>query len=80
MAAITPQTFAEVNVSERGDLQKLFRNNVAAIEQAINDKLFIISEEYSYWKESDRRVDLLALDKGEHSENSAIVTANSCSS
>ena len=76
MTAIAPQEFANVNVSERADLQRLLRDNPAALEQALDEKVFIFSEEYSNWKESERRVDLLALDKGNRTEDSSVVTAN----
>jgi RecB family endonuclease NucS len=76
MTAIMPRTFAEVNVSERGHLQKLLRENPSALEQAIDEKLFIISEEDSNWIDSDRRVDLLALDKGSRTEDSQAITVN----
>lgn len=44
---------------ERQDLQALLRDNPSAI----SSDLLIISEEFSTWQDSSRRVDLLALDR-----------------
>src|SRR5208282_5313931 len=76
MILVPPRRFDEVDVKERGGLQKLLRDNPAALEQAVEEKLLIICEEYSNWKESERRVDLLALDKGKYNEDSSTVTVN----
>jgi len=70
LTPMPPSTFAAVSMRERQDLQALLRDNSSAIDPDI----FIIAEEFSNWHESLRRVDLLALDKGERTEN--LVTAN----
>ncbi len=68
MTPIQPRKFADVNLRERRDLQKLLRANSTAIENVIGQKIKIIAEEFSNWEDSSRRVDLLALDAGEHTE------------
>lgn len=52
-------TFGNEGVSERADLQRLLRANIAVIAP---DTL-IISEEFGEWDESRRRIDLLGVDK-----------------
>src|SRR4051794_10050952 len=52
-------TFASLGLLERGDLQRLLRDHVAVIAP---DTL-VISEEFSSWDRSDRRIDLLAVDR-----------------
>lgn len=76
MSRVVPMTFKEVDVRERDHLQELLCENPSALEQAIEEKLFIISKEYSNWENCNRRVDLLAIDKGLRSEDSPIVTVN----
>ncbi|MCY4640429.1 MAG: hypothetical protein OXC94_08840 [Chloroflexi bacterium] len=44
---------------ERNDLQRWLRDSPGAIEP----DLFVLSEEYSDWDESNRSIDLLALDR-----------------
>lgn len=44
---------------ERQDLQPLLRDN----PEVIDSSLFIISEEFSNWEDSKRRIDLLGLDE-----------------
>lgn len=53
-----PATFSELNIYERGDLQRLLRNQ----PDALGEDLLIISEEFGQWQDSQRRIDLLALD------------------
>ncbi|MYC31514.1 MAG: hypothetical protein F4X65_15730 [Chloroflexi bacterium] len=45
-------------IKEVADLQRLLRNEPNVLEE----KLFIIDEEFSNWQDSSRRIDLLALD------------------
>ena len=52
-------TFRDLGIAERGDLQRILRDHIAAIAP---DAL-VISEEFSAWDRSDRRIDLLAVDK-----------------
>ena len=56
---IEHKTFQEVNLKECQHLQVLLRDNIAAI----SPDLFVITEEFSDWTDSGRRVDLLALDR-----------------
>lgn len=55
---ITPNTFRDVAMRERQDLQVLLKNN----PQIIEPDLFVFAEEFSSWEGSLRRADLLALD------------------
>ena len=52
-------SFEAQGILERSDMQRLLRAQPGVIEEG----LFIIAEEYSSWEESNRRVDLLALDR-----------------
>ena len=55
-----PETsFEAERLYERGDIQRRLRDRPEILE----DGLFIIAEEYGDWEESNRRIDLLALDK-----------------
>lgn len=54
-----PVQFAGEDVLERRDLQPLLRDK----PEAIDSNLMIISEEFSDWEESHRRIDLLGLDR-----------------
>ncbi|WP_414625177.1 hypothetical protein [Calothrix sp. CCY 0018] len=56
---IKPKTFTNSQWLEREHLQPLFRDN----PQSIDPNLFIISEEFTNWENSSRRIDLLALDE-----------------
>ena len=56
---ITEASFSEMNVRERGDLQRLLRTQI----EVIDDELYVLAEEFSDWEDSKRRIDLLALDK-----------------
>ena len=56
---ITEASFSEMNVRERGDLQRLLRTQI----DVIDDELYVLAEEFSDWEDSKRRIDLLALDK-----------------
>lgn len=51
--------FAEVGISERGDLQRLLREQV----EVISPDTLVIAEEFGEWEDSRRRIDLLGLDK-----------------
>jgi hypothetical protein len=60
--AITPVTgtyFGLEHVRERGDLQRLLRTNI----HVICPDAMVLAEEFCYWDDSRRRIDLLALDK-----------------
>ena len=52
-------TFSALKISERGDLQRLLRDQV----NVICPDTLVISEEFGDWDESRRRIDLLGIDK-----------------
>jgi hypothetical protein len=52
-------TMHEQLFREREDLQRLLKKSLSAL----GDDLFLLSEEFSQWEDSRRRVDLLALDR-----------------
>ena len=52
-------SFREENLWERRDLQQLLKNNISVIAPDV----LVIAEEFGEWSESDRRIDLLAVDK-----------------
>lgn len=55
-----PQTtFASAGINERDDLQRFFRDRI----EIIAPDTLVISEEFGYWDDSRRRIDLLAVDK-----------------
>lgn len=56
---IQPSSFTNEQWRERQHLQPLLRDN----PESIDLELFIVSEEFSDWEGSSRRVDLLGLDK-----------------
>lgn len=51
-------TFAQLGIYERADLQRLLKANVAVVAPDV----LVISEEFSEWEDSKRRIDLLAVD------------------
>ncbi len=51
--------FATLGLSERGDLQRLLRDHI----HVIAPECLVISEEFSSWDRSERRIDLLAVDR-----------------
>ena len=55
---IPPTTFEDSKLAERGDLQRLLRDNI----QAVSPDTLIIAEEFSDWDDSRRRIDLLGID------------------
>ena len=52
-------TFGKEKIKEREDLQRLLRENI----DVISPDTFVLDDEFSDWKDSKRRVDILALDK-----------------
>lgn len=52
-------TFGTIGLQERGDLQRLLRENI----EVIAPKTLIISEEFAEWEGSRRRIDLLGIDE-----------------
>lgn len=59
IVALTPTNFAEVAISERADLQRLLQDRI----EILDPNLLVISEEFSDWEDSKRRIDLLAIDR-----------------
>jgi hypothetical protein len=55
---IEEQEFSGAGLRERSDLQRLLRTQI----DVIAEDLYILTEEFSEWDESKRRIDLLALD------------------
>lgn len=52
-------TFVEEKFLERRDLQRLLKADISVL----GDDLMVIAEEFGEWEESNRRIDLLCLDK-----------------
>lgn len=57
--AMDETTFAAAGISERGDLQRLLREQV----EIISPDTLVVAEEFGEWEESRRRIDLLGIDK-----------------
>ena len=55
---IPATSFAQENIREREDLERLLRDRPDAIEEG----LFILSDQFSRWQGSGRSIDLLGLD------------------
>ena len=56
---LSKTTFSEVGLRERQDLQRLLRENI----DIISPGTLVIAEEFSAWIDSNRRIDLLGIDK-----------------
>lgn len=52
-------SFIEERLLERKDLQRLLKADISVI----GDDMMVIAEEFGDWEESNRRIDLLCLDK-----------------
>ncbi len=52
-------TFDRGGIKERSDLQRLLRTHIGVV----SPNTLVIAEEFGYWQDSKRRIDLLALDK-----------------
>ncbi|MFA0167857.1 hypothetical protein AB4565_06545 [Vibrio breoganii] len=59
LTALTPTTFAAEGLQERQDLQEALKRSI----DAIAPDCLVISEEFSDWEDSRRRIDLLAIDR-----------------
>ena len=55
---LQPTNFSSQGLRERGDLQRLLRDQVKIIDPDV----LIVSEEFGDWEDSRRRVDLLGVD------------------
>ena len=58
LSPVAPVAFSDVGVRERADLQRVLRDKIEIIAPGV----LVIAEEFSYWEESKRRIDLLGLD------------------
>lgn len=56
---IDEKSFADMKVGERTDIQRLLRTQI----EVLDADLYILTEEFSDWADSKRRIDLLAIDK-----------------
>ncbi len=56
---IDKKSFADINVGERTDIQRLLRTQI----EVLDDELYVLTEEFGDWEDSKRRIDLLAIDK-----------------
>jgi len=52
-------SFSNVGLRERQDLQRLLRNQI----DIVSPDTLVIAEEFSQWEDSNRRIDLLGIDK-----------------
>jgi hypothetical protein len=59
LVALPATTFAQAKVSERGDLQRVLRQQIDVICPGV----LVIAEEFGQWTDSNRRIDLLGVDK-----------------
>ncbi len=59
MRLVRETSFSTAGVRERGDLQRLLREQI----QIVSPDTLIIAEEFGDWMDSRRRIDLLGLDK-----------------
>src|SRR5687767_10260895 len=57
--ALKPTAFASHGLRERGDLQRLLREQV----EVIAPDVLIVGEEFGGWDDSKRRIDLLGVDR-----------------
>lgn len=56
---LRPTTFAQMQLRERDDLQRLLRESIDVVAPG----LLVIAEEFGDWDDSRRRIDLLAVDR-----------------
>jgi hypothetical protein len=59
---LEPTTFAREHMLERSDLQRLLKTDISCISQ----NLMVIEEEFGDWEDSQRRIDLLCLNRQAH--------------
>ena len=59
LTPVPPTNFVAEQIMERKDLQKLLMNDISVLD----DELLVIGEEFGDWKDSNRRIDLLCIDK-----------------
>lgn len=56
---VVETTFARESLKERSDIQRLLRTDISVL----SEDLMVVAEEFGDWAESNRRIDLLCLDK-----------------
>jgi hypothetical protein len=56
---VVETTFAKESLKERGDIQRLLRADISVLDA----DLMVVAEEFGDWVDSNRRIDLLCLDK-----------------
>jgi hypothetical protein len=59
LAPLPTTTLAAQGIHERYDLQRLFRDNIAAVDP----DLYVLSEEFGEWSDANQRIDLLCVDR-----------------
>jgi hypothetical protein len=59
---VAETTFAQENVLERRDLQRLLRADISVLQP----DLMVVAEEFGNWEDSSRRIDLLCIDREAH--------------
>lgn len=59
LSEIKIETMTNLKIRERQDLQDVLRTNI----EAVAPDVLIISEEYTGWEDSKRRIDLLGIDR-----------------
>lgn len=59
LTSLIPTTMVQQDFKERADLQRLLKAKIEIIDK----DLLVLAEEFSQWEDSNRRIDLLALDK-----------------
>lgn len=57
-----PSGFADLNILERQDLQRLLRDRI----EVLDPDLLVVAEEFGDWEDARRRIDLLAIDRSGH--------------
>lgn len=62
LAALPASTYADLNLRERQDMQRVLRDHI----DAISPDLMVLAEEYGDWEDSKRRIDLLCIDREAH--------------
>ena len=58
ISSVTETTFSAEGIRERGDLQAFIRDGIDVVSPGSK----VLFEEFGEWEESQRRIDLLALD------------------
>lgn len=59
LAALVETSFGAEGIFERRDIQRHLRQNIGVI----SSDLYVIAEEYGEWLDSNRRIDLLCIDR-----------------